>query len=89
MLEITGTKGTYIMSYERWKTIIPDGETTVIREGKNPPSQWDRFYKNIADHLTKGKPLIITGEWARRPIHIIDLAVQSAKKGCTLKAKYK
>lgn len=31
--------------------------------------------------------LIIDGAWSRRPIHIIDLAVQSAKKGKTLQAK--
>jgi len=47
-----------------------------------------RFYQNVADHLTKGEKLVITGEWARRPIHILDLANQSAKKGQALKAKY-
>ena len=39
--------------------------------------------------LTKGEPLVITPEWARRPIHILDLANQSAKKGVAMKAKYK
>jgi predicted dehydrogenase len=88
-LEITGTKGTYIFDYEGWRTITPDGDKTVTTKGKNPPSQWWQFYQNIANHLVKGKPLTITGEWSRRPIHIIDLACKSAKKGMSLKAKYK
>ncbi len=88
-LEITGTKGTYIMDWEEWKTIVPSGSGTVITKGRNPEGESWRFYKNVANHLVKGTPLIITGEWARRPIHIIDLACKSAKKGVSLKAKYK
>ncbi|NLX06805.1 MAG: Gfo/Idh/MocA family oxidoreductase [Phycisphaerae bacterium] len=88
MLEITGTKGTYIMGGEEWEIITPTENGQQIEKGKNPPAEYWRFYKNIADHLVKGEPLVITGEWARRPIHIIDLACQSAKKGLSLKAKY-
>ena len=55
---------------------------------KNPDGQGWKFYQNIADHLTQGEKLVITGEWARRPIHILDLANQSYVKGATLKAKY-
>ena len=36
----------------------------------------------------KGKKLVITGEWARRQIHILDLANQSARQGKSLKARY-
>ena len=89
MLEITGTDGTYIMSYSEWETIGHQGDRTVITKGKNPPSQGWRFYQNIVDHLVKGQPLVITGQWARRPIHILDLACRSAEKGQSLKAKYK
>ena len=48
-----------------------------------------KLYQNVADHLVKGTPLVITPEWARRRIHILDLACQSAKKGKSLKARYK
>ena len=89
MLEVTGTKGTYIMGGGEWETITHGKGKTVVRKGKNPPGQWERFYQNIADHLVKGAKLIITPERARRPIHIIDLANQSAKKGAAIKAKYK
>ena len=33
-------------------------------------------------------PLAITPEWARRPVHVIDLAVRSARQGRALRAKY-
>jgi scyllo-inositol 2-dehydrogenase (NADP+) len=31
---------------------------------------------------------VITGEWARRPIHLLDLAARSAKEGRALPVKY-
>jgi hypothetical protein len=43
----------------------------------------------VADHLTRGAKLIITPEWSRRPIHILDLACQSAQQGKAMRAKYK
>lgn len=88
-LEITGTKGTYLINFGRWEIIKHIDGNRVSTKGRDPKSEGWRFYKNIADHLAKGKPLVITPQWARRPIHILDLANQSAKKGCALKAKYK
>ena len=87
-LEITGTKGTYIMGQQFYKIILP-GKEKIIKEGHNPESEGWRYYQNIVDHMVKGKDLVISGEWARRPIHIIDLAYQSVKKGRALPAKYK
>ena len=90
MLEITGAKGTYIMSYHDWETVVPqDDGRTVVTKGKNPPSEGWRFYQNLADHLVSGEELVITPQWARRPIHILDLACRSAEKGASLKPKYK
>ena len=89
MMEITGTKGTYVFTGDTYELITHSGNDTVVRKGRNPKSQWKAFYQNIADHLTKGAKLVITPEWARRPIHIIDLANRSAKAGKSLKAKYK
>ncbi len=87
-MEITGTKGTYIFAGGDYRIIQNiDGEK-VVTTGKNPPSTYQRFYKNVANHLVKGTKLIITPEWSRRPIHIIDLANKSAKLGKALKTKY-
>lgn len=88
-LEITGTRGTYILRFDRWTIRQYDerGELT-IREGRNPPGEGHRFYENVAAALKGEAALIITPEWARRPVHIIDLAVQSAAKGRALPARY-
>jgi hypothetical protein len=64
------------------------GDTSTTTRIQNPPSESWQFYQNIADHLVKGEKLVITGQWARRPIHILDLADQSARKGVAIKAKY-
>jgi predicted dehydrogenase len=85
-LEITGTKGTYILDGGEWRIIKPNCK---VKKGKNPDRQGWRLYQNIADHLVKGEKLIITPEWARRPIHILDLACRSAKQGRALRAKYR
>jgi len=91
LLEITGTKGTYIFGERTWEIINHRPGGTVVKKGQTPrpQSQWWRYYQNIADHLVNGAELVITAEWARRPIHILDLAVTSAKKGSAMKAKYK
>jgi len=88
MLEITGTKGSYIMDYSVFEVITHEDGVTVSRKGRSPESEGWRLYQNIADHLTKGEKLVITPQWARRPIHVLDLACQSAKLGRSLKAKY-
>jgi len=88
-LEITGTKGTFIFEGGTYELIQPKGGKTIVTKGANRDSEGWRFYQNIADHLVKGEELVITAEWARRPIHILDLACQSVKKNSALKATYK
>jgi len=87
-LEITGTKG----------TLVFDGDSTTIHQHikdrkvttrmKNPADEGFRYYENVAGYLTRKAPLVITAEWSRRPIHILDLASKSAKAGKALPAKY-
>jgi predicted dehydrogenase len=89
MLEVTGTKGSLILSGPKWTLVTHKKDnTTVTESGPCPPSEGDKYYQNVADHLVKGEKLIISGEWSRRPIHILDLACESAKKGKSIKAKY-
>jgi scyllo-inositol 2-dehydrogenase (NADP+) len=89
ILEITGTKGTYHMHFDKWVTHTHEDGVSVIREGKNQNSEGHKFYENIAAALRGEAELIITPEWARRPVHILDYGVQSAKLGHALPAKYK
>ncbi len=88
--KVVGTKGTLLLDWPATELITLDADgNQVTTRYPNPKSEGWKLYQNIADHLVKTKPLVITGEWARRPIHILDLAQQSAKQGCALKAKYK
>jgi predicted dehydrogenase len=87
-LEITGTKGTYVFEGAHYKIFTKEGKESRVIQQANPADEGERYYENVRDHLVKGKPLVITAEWSRRPIHILDLAVQSAKKGRALPARY-
>lgn len=87
-LEVTGTLGSYLFDYDSWKVISQRDGKTWQAEGKPPESEWWRYYQNIADHIARNKQLIITPEWSRRPIHILDLACRSAEQGKALPARY-
>jgi predicted dehydrogenase len=88
-LEIKGTEGSYVLDWSGYTIHKRDGQNYSLEHGAHYPNAWEKFYGNIADHLTKGAKLVITPEWSRRPIHILDLAAQSAKQGRTLAAKYR
>lgn len=88
MLEITGTKGTYVMEGRGWTLITHEDAAKVVRTGQNPPSQGQCYYDNVAAYLTGTADLVITAEWSRRPIHILDLADRSAKQNRSLAATY-
>jgi scyllo-inositol 2-dehydrogenase (NADP+) len=88
-MEITGTKGTYWFKGEWWElhTYNESGHKAEVK-GWCPADEWWRYYRNIADNLTKGSPLVITPQWARRLIHVLELAGKSAAEGKALAAKY-
>jgi predicted dehydrogenase len=88
-VKIVGTQATHLIEWPHGETSTrhADGRTTVERV-PTPKGEGEKFYQNIAAHLTTGEPLIITPEWARRPIHILDLAAQSAAAGRALPAHY-
>lgn len=86
---VTGTKGSFWWDYQNHEITIRDGENTLVTKGRNPKEKWENYYANIADHLSKGEELVITAEWARRPIHILDLAGQSAAQGRALPVRYR
>ena len=88
-LNITGTVGTLAFTGGSLELTTHGNGQVLLTKMPAPPSEGWRFYQNIADHLVKGKKLVITPEWARRPIHILDLACQSAQKGMALRAEYK
>jgi len=44
-------------------------------------SRWADYYANIADHLLRGKPLLVRPEESRRVIGVLEAAGKSAKSG--------
>ena len=85
-MEVVGTKGAFV--WADWSSCdiieaLPD-QSRRVTTIPLPKSEGWRYYQNVADHLTKGAPLVITGEWARRPIHLLDLAARSAREGRAL-----
>lgn len=88
IMEIHGTTGNYVLRMAGYSIIRHEDGVTRREDGPNPQGEGFRFYKNIADHLRGKKPLIITPEWSRRMIHILDLAGRSVAEGRALRAKY-
>ena len=52
-----------------------DGTVPVLE------SDWDGFYRNVADHLILGEPLAVTPESARKVIAVLSLSEESSKRG--------
>jgi len=76
------------MFFDKWVIRTKQDGVLTIREGKNQAGQTEKFYQNIEAAIAGREPLVITPEWARRPVHILDLAVESAKTGRSLAAQY-
>jgi scyllo-inositol 2-dehydrogenase (NADP+) len=67
---------------------IDDGQR-IVSKVPCVKSDWDGYYRNVADHLLLGEPLAVTPESARKVIAVIDLAEQSSKQqGVPLKLPF-
>lgn len=51
------------------------------REIRYRKSDWNNYYVDMADHLTMGTPVPISGEDGRRVITVLETAEKSAKSG--------
>ncbi len=87
MVSVRGTLGIYNFGENGYEIHHDENGVHTVTKGRCPESQGHRFYENIVAHLTQGERLIITPEWARRPIHLLELAMESAKAGRTLPAQ--
>ena len=87
--EVIGTDGHYSMTFNTWTRTYNDGPKKIIESGPQPPGEPMKLYQNVSDHLTRGERLVIKPEYARRMIHFIDLAGQSAKANRSLATTYR
>ena len=80
---LLGTKGAAVMdgwdSDVKVTTVLDDGRQITSSHPRITGSGWQGYYKNVADHLLSGLPLIITPEWAKGPIQCIE--------GCEIASK--
>ena len=81
----TGDKGKYTMTQGEYKLVNVRDSEKVVREGKNRPGEQIKYYRNVAAALTGSGELVITAEWSRRTMEILDLATRSAVEGRALR----
>jgi predicted dehydrogenase len=88
-IRIIGTKGAIVADHGsvHVHTIGKDG-SKVVTAVPMEKRAGEKYYRNVADHLLRGKGLIITAEWARRVIQILDYACRSAASGKAMKPRY-
>jgi predicted dehydrogenase/type 1 glutamine amidotransferase len=73
---ILGTKGSIVI--EGWDSdaivtsVLLDGRRIVETYPKLTGGGWQGYYKNVADHLLSGLPLLITAGWAKAAIQCIE-----------------
>ncbi|MCY3019998.1 MAG: Gfo/Idh/MocA family oxidoreductase [Planctomycetota bacterium] len=90
MIRITGTRGAIVATHSNVDIHTMDKAGNKLRSSvKMIPGRSPDYYKNVHDHLFTGEKLVITAEWARRVIQVLDYAGISARKGTVVKAKYK
>ena len=79
---VAGTEGAAVV--EDWgsgaRVVSVDG--AGVRHDIAVPAvkEANRYYKNVADHLLSGLPLIITPEWAKGPIQLIEGCETAARE---------
>lgn len=72
---VLGTRGSVVLN--DWGssavvTSIDEAGHRLTSEMAQISGRWGGYYKNVADHLLAGAPLIITAEWAKGTIQCIE-----------------
>lgn len=82
---ILGTHGAIEdLGNERLRVVSYADGVRMDSEVKYLESDWDAYYRNIADHLLLDEPLAVTAESARRVIGVIETAEKSSRAGKAL-----
>jgi predicted dehydrogenase len=89
-IRINGTKGAIVASHTSVEIYTKDADGNRVRTAvQMEKARGADYYKNVHDHFFHNKKLVITAEWARRVIQVLDSACISSKKCTGVKAKYK
>jgi predicted dehydrogenase len=78
---VLGTRGSIWGDWglEHLSVVRYDGGRLVTEKVPVEESQWDAYYRDVADHLLTGSPLDVTPEAASRVIAVIEAATVSAR----------
>ncbi len=87
-LEVFGTTGSFVIQPDSWVAHCQEASGPVLRQGPVDNDRSSRFYENIVAHLLGKAELVISAEYARRIIHIIDWTQRSAKANRALPVRY-
>ena len=65
-------------------------EGTDCREQQLPyyESDWPTYWQELADHLLRGGPVPVSGEFGRRVIGVLETAERSSASGQTERVPY-
>ena len=85
---ILGTKGAIVAAGEALQVHTEVKGFPATANVPHKESPWGAYYKDIADHLVRGKPLAVTAESARRVIAVMDCAERSWKSGKAVPVPY-
>ena len=88
-IRICGTGGTIIADHQSVTvhTVEADG-SRVATEVPMEARAGEQYYRNVHDHLLADEDLLITPQWARRVIQVLDCAGRAAATGESIAAKY-
>jgi len=75
---VTGTKGKYRMDQRTWEIHQVEDGVKTVRKGTNRAGEQQRYYDNVAATLTGREEFVITPEWSRKTMAILDAATRSA-----------
>lgn len=89
-IRVMGTKGALVSTDRNDLYYYKPNKKGEIKKIEIPleATLYDKFYKNVYAHLSRGTELIITPEWARRVVQVLEYGHRSALLGKSLSPKY-
>lgn len=89
MFRLVGTEGAFVGNPGSVELVNKNAQGELVRTKLHmEKGEQHKYYENLHNHFQTGEPLVITPEWARRVIQILDYAGKSFEQGKALVPKY-
>ena len=85
---VLGTKGAIVDNGGEFAVYSRVKGRTVTFNAAYEESRWLDYYRQMADHLSKGEPVPVTPQSARRAIAVIELAEKASNTGKEQRVPY-